>query len=135
LQISQTPDNNSLFGYDAQRPDATGVSAGTTGSLEQRLNGYINPAAFTEAPALTFGNAARTIALRGPGQANWDMSLFKNFKFAEKYNVQFRTALMNAFNTPLFNSPGTTYGSSSFGVISSQANFSRMVELGLRLFF
>jgi hypothetical protein len=135
LQINQTPDNNSLFGFDVQRPEATGISATTSGSLEQRLNSYINPAAFTAAPALTFGNAARTIAERGPGQANWDMSLFKDFKFGEKYNAQFRTALLNAFNTPLFNSPGTTYGSSSFGVISSQANFSRMLELGVRLFF
>ncbi len=135
LNITQSTDNNSQFGYDVQRPNATGLSAGTSGSLESRLNDYINPAAFSEAPALTFGNTARTLGLRGPGQANWDMSLFKDVKFGEKYNAQFRTALLNAFNTPLFNSPGTAYGSGSFGVISSQANFSRMVELGVRLFF
>ncbi|MCU1294527.1 MAG: TonB-dependent receptor [Bryobacterales bacterium] len=135
LQIKQNTNNNSLFGYGVQRPNATGVSASTSGSLESRLNNYINAAAFSEAPALTFGNTARTLGVRGPGQANWDMSLFKDFKFGERYNAQFRTALLNAFNTPLFNSPGTSYGSSSFGIISSQANFSRMVELGVRLFF
>ncbi len=135
LQITQTPDNNSLFGYDVQRPNATGISPQTSGSLESRLNNYINPAAFSAAPALTFGNVARSIGMRGPGQANWDLSLFKSFSITEKFKGQFRTGLLNAFNTPLFNAPSTSYGSAGFGVISSQANFSRMVELGVRLFF
>lgn len=56
-------------------------------------------------------------------------------KIGEKFNAQFRTSLLNAFNTPLFNAPSTTYGTAGFGVINSQANFSRMVELGLRLYF
>ncbi len=135
LQITQSPDNNSLFGYDVQRPNATGISPGTSGSVESRLGDYINSAAFSLAPALSFGNVARSIGLRGPGQANWDLSLFKNMKIGEKFNAQFRTSLLNAFNTPLFNAPSTTYGTAGFGVINSQANFSRMVELGLRLYF
>src|SRR5579883_1371104 len=135
LEITQSPDNNSLFGYDSQRPNATGVSPQTSGSLESRLGNYINPAAFSTAPALTFGNLARSIGMRGPGQANWDLSLFKNFSLYERFKGQFRTSLLNAFNTPLFNAPGTTFGSGNFGVISSQANFSRMIELGLRLYF
>ena len=135
LQITQTPNNNSLFGFDAQRPNATGISPVTSGSLESRLNNYINPAAFSAAPALTFGNLARTIGARGPGQANWDMSLFKTFTITERFKGQFRTSLLNAFNTPLFNAPTTSYGSPGFGVINSQANFSRLLELGVRLYF
>ncbi len=135
LQITQSPDNNSLFGFDSQRPNATGISPQTSGSLESRLNNYINPAAFSAAPALTFGNVARTIGMRGPGQANWDLSLFKTFSITERFKGQFRTGLLNAFNTPLFTSPSTTYGTAGFGVINSQANFSRVVELGIRLFF
>ena len=135
LQITQSPDNNSLFGYDSQRPNATGISPVTGGGLESRLSNYINPAAFSLAPALTFGNVARTIGMRGPGQANWDLSLFKTFTLSERFKGQFRTALLNAFNTPLFNAPGTKYGTSSFGIITAQGNFSRMVELGVRFFF
>ncbi len=45
---------------------------------------YINPAAFSTAPQFTFGNVGRTIDMRGPGQVNWDMSLFKNFVIKEK---------------------------------------------------
>ncbi len=135
LQITQSPDNNSLFGFDTQRPNATGITPVTQGSLESRLNNYINPAAFSLAPALSFGNVARTLGMRGPGQANWDLSLFKTFSIAERFKGQFRAGLLNAFNTPLFNAPSTTYGTAGFGVINSQANFSRMLELGVRLFF
>ncbi len=135
LQITQSINNNSLFGFDSQRPNATGISPVTSGSLESRLGNYINAAAFSNAPALSFGNVARSIGMRGPGQANWDLSLFKTFSITERFKGQFRTGLLNAFNTPLFNAPGSAYGSGSFGVISSQGNFSRMVELGLRLYF
>jgi hypothetical protein len=73
LQISQSTNYNSAFGYASQRPNATGVSPVTSGSLEGRLNDYINPAAFSTAPEFTFGNVGRTIGMRGPGQVNWDM--------------------------------------------------------------
>ena len=55
------PNNaNSAYGYGVQRPNMTSTSPGTSGSLEQRLYNYINPAAFTKAPAATFGNTPRT---------------------------------------------------------------------------
>ena len=71
LQITQATNNNSIFGYASQRPNATGVDPTTSGSLEDRLNNYINPAAFSTAVRGTFGNLARTINMRGPGQANF----------------------------------------------------------------
>ena len=42
----------------------------TTGSqVDRAINGWINPAAFTAAPAFTFGNVPRTNPdWRGPGQ-------------------------------------------------------------------
>jgi hypothetical protein len=58
--------------------NATGVSPQTSGGLESRLNTYINPAAFSPAPQFTFGNVSRFIGMLGPGQAKWDMSLFKS---------------------------------------------------------
>src|SRR5579883_281390 len=47
LQITQATNFNSAFGYASQRPNATGISPVTSGSLEQRLGGYLNPAAFS----------------------------------------------------------------------------------------
>ena len=135
LQISQSKNYNSSFGYGSQRPNATGVSPVTSGSLEGRLGDYINPAAFSTAPEYTFGNVGRTIPMRGPGQANWDMSLFKTFTIKERIKSQFRFEALNAMNTPLFYAPNTSFGSSTFGQITQQANFSRELELALRFAF
>ena len=134
LQIYQS-NNNSAFGYGAQRPNATGVAPGTSGSVEQRIYDYINPAAFSIAPAASFGNVGRTIPLLGPGQKNWDMSLFKTYSIKERFRAQFRFEALNAFNSPLFTSPNTKVGSGSFGQISSQANFARQLQLALRFSF
>src|SRR5580692_11515932 len=123
LQITQATNFNSAFGYDSQRPNATGVSPVTSGSLEARLNDYINPAAFSTAPEYTFGNVGRTIDMRGPGQVNWDVSMFKDVLIKERLKAQFRCEALNATNSPLFYGPSTTFGSSSFGKITSQANF------------
>jgi hypothetical protein len=99
------------------------------------LNDYINPAAFTTAPEYTFGNLGRTIPMRGPGQANWDMSIFKTFTIKERIKSQFRFEALNAMNTPLFYAPNVSFGSSTFGQITQQANFSRELELALRFAF
>jgi hypothetical protein len=135
LQITQSTNNNSVFGYASQRPSATGTSPVTSGRLESRLSNYINPAAFSTSPRGAFGNIARTLDMRGPGQANWDMSIFKSFSVTEKFKGQFRAEALNAFNTPMFAAPNASFGSSSFGRITSQVNFSRMMQLGVRLFF
>ncbi len=135
LQITQATNFNSAFGYASQRPNATGISPVTSGSLEQRLGGYLNPAAFSTAPQFTFGDLSRTIDMRGPGQANWDLSVFKNVSVKETVKAQFRCEALNAMNTPLFYGPNVSFGSSSFGKITSQANFSRQMQLALRFSF
>jgi hypothetical protein len=135
LQIFQT-DFNSGYGYGAQRPNETGSSASTSGSVESRLYNYINPAAFTLAGEGTFGSTPRTLSdLRGPGQKNWDLSLFKNIPIREGMKLQFRAEALNGFNSPLFHSPNTNFSSGTFGQINSQDNFSRQLQLALRFSF
>ena len=135
LQIYQDQNNNSGFGNARQRPNATGVSPETSGSFGQRIDGWINPAAFSNAPVLTFGNVSRTISMRGPGQVNWDVSVFKTFAVTERFRAQFRAEALNAMNTPWFRAPSTALGNAGFGRITQQANFPRMLQLGLRLYF
>ena len=135
ITISQSSNpNSSVVGNGVQRPNLVpGVSLGTKGSLYNRLSGYINPAAFTASSALTYGNAPRTLSLRGPAFENWDLALFKNVKVHDRVNVQFRAESFNAFNTPEYNGPNTSFGSSNFGQITSDANFPRYLQLGLRV--
>jgi hypothetical protein len=131
LAINQS-NLNSNIGTSVQRPNATGVPPETSGALEDRLLHYINAAAFTQAPAYTYGNVSRTIPVRGPGQASCDFSVFKSYDIKENFRAQFRFEVFNLTNTPLFNSLNTTFGSSSFGQITNQANYPRIVQLGVR---
>jgi len=71
--------------------------------------------------------------VRGPGQANCDFSLFKSYTVREHWRVQFRVAVFNLTNTPLFNGMNTTFGSATFGQITNQANYPRIVQFGARL--
>jgi hypothetical protein len=134
LSITQQ-NNNSVIGGSYQRPNATGVSPETTGSTDDRINGWLNPAAFTQAVQFTFGNISRFIDVRGPSLFNWDLSLFKSFSYRERIKAQFRFEALNATNTPYFGTPNTTLTSSQFGVISSQINNPRLVQLGVRATF
>ena len=128
---------NSNIGTGGQRPNATGIGPSVAGGVEQRVGGYINPAAFSQAPAFTFGNVARTIPYRGPGMKNWDSSLFKDFQIRERLKGQFRAEALNSFNSPLFANPNTQYipGNASFGKLTYQANFPRLLQLGVRFYF
>lgn len=126
--------NSTIAGNGVQRPNVvSGVALETKGNLYSRLNGYINPAAFTTSAAYTFGNAPRTLSLRGPGYENWDISLFKSVLIRDRVNVQFRAQAFNTFNTPLFAGPNTAFGSANFGAITAQANFPRYLQLGLHI--
>ena len=135
LQVYMNSNGNSVLGASRQRPNATGISPATSGDIGSRIDNWINTAAFTEAPAFTFGNVTRTISTRGPSLGNWDISVFKTFAILENFRAQFRAEALNAMNTPYFRSPNTALGNGSFGRITSQANFPRMLQLGLRLYF
>ena len=135
LALSQNTNLNAILGTGVQRPNATGIAPNQSGRVQQRLNNYINKAAFSQAPAYTFGNLARTIGYRGPGTKNWDISLFKTFAIKERLNAEFRAEALNAFNTPQFPNPNTKFGNASFGVINNQVNFARLIQLGFRVSF
>ncbi len=135
LQIYQSSNGNAILGTAAQRPNATGTSPVVSGSVESRLNNYINAAAFSPVTGIGFGNVSRTIPYRGPGMKNWDTSLFKDFTITERFKAEFRAEALNTFNSPLFPNPNTSLGSSSFGHINSQVNFARLLQLGVRFYF
>lgn len=63
------------------------------------------------------------------------MSLFKTFFITDGLRLQARGELFNAFNSPMFGLPNTTFGNRNFGRITSQQNDPRQVQVALRLMF
>jgi hypothetical protein len=77
-----------------------------------RLAGCVSPG-----PCVV-GNTQRN-QFRGPGYFSDNLSLFKSFPIFREAALEARVDAFNLTNTPAFGLPGTTYGSSSFGVITS----------------
>ncbi|MCX6612477.1 MAG: hypothetical protein NTW74_16695, partial [Acidobacteria bacterium] len=50
LSVFQNQNFNSVFGNGLMRPNAAGFAPETTGRLQDRLDNYLNPGAFTTAP-------------------------------------------------------------------------------------
>jgi Carboxypeptidase regulatory-like domain len=128
-------DNNSLSQQFSDRADLTGQPVNAhQGSQGQWLNQYFNPAAFTFNAPGTFGNSPRNF-LTGPAYTDMDMMFAKNIPFKERYRLQFRWEMFNAFNTPYFGQPDTNPSDPSFGQITSTAGPPRIMQIALKLYW
>jgi len=122
--------------YGAQRPDMLGELKQNPGV---NINAYFaNPQVITTPPPYMDGDESRTDPhLRAPGANVMSASLFKDFPlhFREGARLQFRAEFFNVLNHPQFAAPNTTFGSSTFGMITSQANVPRTGQLALKFYF
>jgi hypothetical protein len=73
--------------------------------------------------------------LRQDGINNFDASVIKRFTLSESTYFQFRMEAFNILNHPTFGAPNTQITSSNFGLINSQANRPRQLQIGLRFVF
>jgi hypothetical protein len=73
--------------------------------------------------------------LRQDGINNFDASLLKKFNFTERTYFQLRLETFNIVNHPTFSAPNTTATSTTFGVITAQANRPRTIQIGARFVF
>lgn len=138
VPLSLTMASNTLFNFGgAQRPNWFDGNAGTReGRVSSRVNSYFDPTAFSAPAPYTFGNVPRFLSpLRGPGVANVDVSVFKNFLLHEGWLLQFRAEAFNVMNRAEFGLPNTQIGSAAAGVITSQANSARDIQMALKLIF
>jgi hypothetical protein len=75
---------------------------------------WFNPSAFAVPPAGQFGNAGRNI-LRGPGFAQFDAALHKDFAIPERGKITVGVEAYNLFNHPNFGVPSNTQSPLSLG--------------------
>ena len=81
------------------------------------LTNYLTASDFTFPDPGSFGTVGRNTVF-GPGVNTWDINLSKNFHFGERYRLQFRWEMFNAFNRPTFFLPDNYLSDgSSFGQV------------------
>ena len=135
MGISQTGHTTGAFG-GGDRPNWVGNACVDSGEPRgERIISSLNPAGFARNPDFTYGNAPRTLPCRRDGVKNFDIGINKFFPIRENINIEFRTEFYNAFNRPQLGAPDTTYGSGSFGAITSQFNLPRVIQFGLKVNF
>ena len=124
------------------RPDYIG---GAIDLEEKDRFNYFNIFAFARPAEGTLGNVGRN-TVRGPGVNNWDISLFKNTRIAERVNVQFRFETFNTFNHTQWDAINTTINAPNPGATLTQATRGnagqvtstrdpRNIQLGMKLLF
>lgn len=117
--------------WSASYPDMTGNPNNGAKSFDQ----WFNTGVFQEVPDGEYRvGTERRGSVRRPGFGRWDMSLFKNLKLSERFNLQFRTEAFNVWNHTNFSTVGGTLGADDFGRVTS-ARDPRNVQFGLKLLF
>jgi outer membrane receptor protein involved in Fe transport len=155
---------NTIFQTQAGSPFAVVNSSTTAQSLTFRPNQTCNPNAFSTRQAGTAanqhffntacfalptttingvslvnnsqsGNAPRNSVL-GPSFNTTDASIFKTLGINERYKSEFRFEVFNVFNEAHFSQPVATYGTATFGQITSTiGNDSRVIQMAIKLLF
>ncbi len=129
-----TPQNTTFSYGGGQTPDTTGANANLGGA--RTVDRWFDTSQFSQPKDFTFGTVARNHpTLRNQGAKNLDFSLFKRFRVTERARLEFRGEAFNLLNTPLFAAPGATVNTPTFGVVTTQENAPRQVQLGLKILF
>jgi len=98
---------------------------------------YLNKAAFLDAPAYTYGNAARTApdGLYAPKIQEVDLSVRREFPVYERFRLSLQADAFNIGNNVYFSAPNTTLDSTSYGFLTAQSNQPRKWQFSARATF
>ena len=106
----------------------------------QTIAQWFNIAAFDRksADALSWNVqslSSRLSGVRGPGVNMWNLSTLKNFQLNERFRLQFRAEMLNAFNHTCLSNPNTNPTNAAFGSITAASSQPRFIHLALKLTF
>ena len=139
ISINQNNNNSGLLG-SGQRPNVVSGVEPAFDSPEYDTTcsclRWLNPAAWSSAPAFTFGNAPRTDdRVRTPFKKNLDIAFQKVQRLGGSKNVMFRLEVINAMNNPNFVGPFVDFGLGNFGQVTEVGGFPRLLQLMIRFGF
>ncbi len=122
-------------------PSGTGTTArpyriadGSLPADQRSVNRWFDTSAFQTVTCVCFGNSGRSI-LRSDGLFNMDAGISREFRFAERYRVQFRAEAFNIMNHPTLGLPATAIGAAGVGTIGSVIGNERQLQMALKLYF
>jgi hypothetical protein len=122
-----------ISGFYSSRPDLIADPNAGPHTPDQ----WVSPSAFLRLDPTTqagqFGNEGRNV-VRGPGIADVDFSLLKDFPVTERARLQFRAECFNVANHPNFGLPVNDLASPNFGRIL-EAGPPRLVQFALKAIF
>jgi hypothetical protein len=134
-------DNSAVSG----RPDIVGdpnrasVASGPIHNNDG-INPWFNTTAYAQVctadgcPTGARPGSSRPGSVRGPGLWRGDLSGFKNIKFNDRMNLQFRAEAFNVFNHTNPDTISTSSTSGTFGKVTAYRD-PRILQLALKLYF
>jgi hypothetical protein len=129
--VNLSVDRANIGAGPAQRPDQhrdPNLPAG-----DRTPEQWFDTGAFAMPAAFTFGSAPRNSVV-GPGYANVDFALAKNWPVGQAGVLEFRWEIFNLLNRANFDLPNRIFGNPNFGRIFS-AKSPREMQFGVRLAF
>ena len=94
---------------------------------------WFSTSSFAAPGPLQWGTAARNDVV-GPGRNNWNIAMYKGFRFTERAQLQFRAETFNTFNHTQFTNPSATLTSGNFGQITGTYQ-PRIWQFGMKFLF
>ena len=96
---------------------------------------YLDRAAFVQ-PVGQLGNAPRMNGdVRRPWNLTENMSVAKTIRISSGARLDVRVEAFNLFNRVVWGAPEQNFNSANFGLITSQANSPRQMQLGVKLYW
>ena len=141
LALYNFGDDPTGTGSRGLRPDCNGTSHvfGRKPAFDASTGAFtgfqwFDPSAYSASPVGQFGNCPAQGPVRGPGYADLDLSLQKDFHITEAMKFQFRADFVNAFNHVNLNTPSSTALGSGMGLINTSQD-PRNIQLALKFYF
>jgi Carboxypeptidase regulatory-like domain/TonB dependent receptor len=122
------------YGSFSQRPHWTGTSPKLN---DKSYHLWFNPNDYSVPLPYEIGNSPRTIGVNNPDYQNLDLQIAKNtyLSESERYRVQLRLEMFNAFNHPSLGNPNTGVTSGTFGQIQSFSGTARRLQVAAKFSF
>jgi hypothetical protein len=112
------------------------IKASWSGRFNPATDVYLNRAAFSPSASYTYGTVGPYLpSTRSFPSYNENVALIKKTSITENMNIEFRVDTFNLFNRTEWGAPDSNLNDTTYGVINSQVNLPRIIQLGMKFNF